>query len=270
MIAALGQTHILWENKESNLKNIRYMAKRAKDDGADIVFFPEMSLTGFSMNTKITAETDFPEKVKTICREEKIAVGIGWTKCGGEKAENHYTVVDQDGYICSDYIKIHPFSYAGETSFFQGGNEILFYQLGGYTWSTCICYDLRFPEIFQIASQKSDVIVVPANWPANREEHWRTLLKARAIENQCYILAINCVGVINNIEYSGFTSAYSPEGECLAELSGEEGIVLVKLDNETLRIRDIFPVKQDRKWQFYSENYSKISRNITIAVEKKG
>ena len=267
MIVALAQTHILWEDKKNNFEKVISFVTEAKRQKADIIFFPEMSLTGFSMNTKVTAEGDLQEtveKIKELCKREKIAVGIGWTKQEEEKAENHYTVVNQEGSICSDYIKIHPFSYAGEAEIFQGGNKFSYFKLGEYTWSTFICYDLRFPEVFQIASQKADVIVVPANWPKNREEHWRTLLKARAIENQCFILGINCVGMIDDIMYSGFTSIYSPEGQCIKALSDEEGIITIELNHAGLDIRRQFPVRQDRKWGFYGKNYMDIfsERNL--------
>lgn len=262
MIVALAQTHILWEDKEKNLEKVASFMKNAKQQGADIVFFPEMSLTGFSMNTAVTAEENLPDAIKMLCDEEQIAVGIGWTKRCEKKAENHYAIVDRDGNVCLDYVKIHPFSYAGESDVFQGGNEILFCQLGDYSFSVFICYDLRFPELFQIASQKAEVIVVPANWPAKREEHWKTLLKARAIENQSYILGINCVGTIGGILYNGYTSAYSPDGECLAALSGEEGIVIAEIGHEKLEVRNSFPVKLDRKWQFYSEKYMDSSDSL--------
>lgn len=264
MVAALAQIHILWEDKQGNFEKIVAFVSEAKEKKADIIFFPEMSLTGFSMNTKVTGEDDTQEtvgKIKNLCRKEKMPIGIGWTRYGKEKAENHYTVVNCDGNICSDYIKIHPFSYAGEKEIFQGGNKISYYKLGDYTWCTFICYDLRFPEIFQIASQKADIIVVPANWPENRTDHWRTLLKARAIESQSFILGINCVGVIGNISYSGFTSAYSPEGQCLNELSDMEGLVMAELDYGKLAIRESFPVRQDRKWTLYSQEFMNIVKN---------
>lgn len=220
-----------------------------------------MSLTGFSMNIQMTAEDDSKETVKKIeklCKKEGIAVGIGWTKSGKEKAENHYTVVNREGNVYSDYVKIHPFSYAGETDYFQVGNEISYFEMGGYIWSTYICYDLGFPEILQIASRQADIIVVPANWPEKREEHWKALLKARTIENQCYILGINCVGVVGNISYSGYTSAYSPDGICLDGLANEEGLIYVELMREKLEMRNSFPVKKDRKWKFYGEKFMEI------------
>lgn len=261
MKAALAQTHIFWEDKELNFNTVENFARQAKKKAADIVFFPEMSLTGFSMNTRVTAEDgsqDTIEKTKGLCIKEEIAIGIGWTKCGDKKAENHYTIIDKNGKICSDYIKIHPFSYAGETDCFQGGNEIICFEMGGYIWSTLICYDLRFPEIFQIASQQADIIVVPANWPEKREAHWKALLKARAIENQCYILGINCVGMVGDISYGGYTSVYSPDGICLDELANEEGLVYAELMRQELEIRNSFPIKKDRKWKFYSEKYMEI------------
>ena len=260
MKVALAQTNIVWENKSENKTHaIQYIAQAA-DLGAQAIFFPEMSLTGFSMNTKVTAEED-NLTVDSFCKiasKYNIVIGIGWVKKGNILAENHYSVINNDGEVISDYCKIHPFSYAGEAEVFQGGNKVSYYKLGEYTWSTLICYDLRFPEVFQIASQKADVIVVPANWPKSRAEHWRTLLKARAIENQCFILGINCVGMIGDIMYNGFTSVYSPDGQCLNELSDEEGIITVELDHTELDIRKHFPVKQDRRWELYSKIYKDI------------
>lgn len=260
MKVALAQMQIVWEDKPNSFTKVISFTEQAKEKNADMILFPEMSLTGFSMNTKITAEDDSletVEKIRTLCRQKNIAMGIGWTKQGTEKAENHYTIIDKEGMVLSDYVKIHPFSYGGEAEFFQGGNTISCFSLGGYTWSTLICYDLRFPEVFQIAAQKADIIVVPANWPQSREDHWRTLLKARSIETQCYILGVNCVGMVGDLAYSGCSSVYSPEGKCICELTDEEGLVITTIERQALTIRESFPVRQDRKWEFYRQEYKK-------------
>lgn len=259
MKAALAQTNIIWEDKAANETIAAEYAAQAADLGAQAVFFPEMSLTGFSMSTKKTAEKDGTTVCKfcEIATRYNIAIGIGWTKQGGQLAENHYSIIDAKGNVISDYAKIHPFSYAGEDKFFAPGNRITYFELGGYKWSSFICYDLRFPEVFQTASQTAEVIVVPANWPQKRKEHWKCLLRARAIENQCYILAVNCTGQINGIEYSGNSCGISPDGEVLDELEGKQGIVLVDLQENVKGLRNDFPVKKDRKWDFYVSEYGR-------------
>lgn len=257
MKVALAQTNIIWEDKTANETIAIDYISQASKMGAQGIFFPEMSLTGFSMNTQITAERE-RETVNKFCQiagKYQIAIGIGWTKQGENLAENHYSVIDKYGQVISDYTKIHPFSYADEDKFFASGSEITNFTLGGYHWSNFICYDLRFPELFQIASETAEIILVPANWPQKREKHWKCLLQARAIESQSYILAINCVGTINNIEYSGHSCCISPYGELLDTLAGRQGLVMVDLQEDVKKLRKEFPIKRDRKWEFYVSQY---------------
>lgn len=257
MKVALAQTHIIWEDKEANERQaLEYIGQAVKRQ-AEAVFFPEMSLTGFSMNTEVTAEgqEETLNRFRKIAGEYGISIGIGWTKKGRELAENHYSVIDGQGNVISDYVKIHPFSYADEDKFFASGSEITYFSLGKYRWSSFICYDLRFPELFQAASQKAEVILVPANWPEKREHHWKSLLAARAIENQCYILAVNCVGQINGTEYKGCSCGISPDGVVLDALEDRDGLLLVELEENVGALRESFPVKQDRRWSFYISEY---------------
>lgn len=257
MKIGLFQTEIIWENKE---KNIEKLGKKIEElNETDLILLPEMSFTGFSMNVTNTQEENEEtiQCIKELCKKNNIAIGFGWVKKGEKKAENHYTVIDKRGEIISDYIKIHPFSYSGEDKFFEGGDKLSFFELEEITFSTFICYDLRFPEIFQIASKKADVIIVPANWPAKREEHWKVLLKARAIENQVYIIAVNCVGNIGEQYYSGYSCVINPNGEEFINIHDEEGIKCFDLYNDVDKYRDNFPVKKDRKEKLYMQKYMK-------------
>ncbi len=253
MKIVLCQTHIKWEDKKANYA----IAKKAVADAAyletDLILFPEMSFTGFSMNTDITKEShnETIDQMRKYACQYRVAIGFGWVKNCGDRAENHYSVVDRQGRILSDYTKIHPFSYSGEDKMFRGGEKIVTFQMEGITFSVFICYDLRFPEIFQIASKTANVIIVPANWPASRSEHWLCLLKARAIENQVYILAINCVGTIGGIYYSGNSCVINPNGEMLVEASDKDKLLEYVLVDDVKRFRDSFPAKNDRRENFY-------------------
>ena len=257
MKIALAQTEIVWEDKETNERDAERYTAQAAAAGAQAVFFPEMSLTGFSMNTEKTAESDGEtiERFARIAAGNGIAVGIGWTGQKEGAASNHYSVLDNRGKTVSDYIKIHPFSYGGEDRFFIPGKEIVYFRLGGYTWSSFICYDMRFPELFQAACAKAEVVVVAADWPGKREEHWKSLLRARAIENQCYILGVNCTGHGGGNVYRGGSCCISPEGEILGRLDERPGLLTAELTQDVKELRERFPVKKDRRWDLYISEY---------------
>lgn len=257
MTIALVQTQIVWEDKKRNYGIAGKWIGEAVNRKAEAVFFPEMSFTGFSMNTDATGECDEQtiQQMRALAQQYDVSIGFGWVKdcsrfCG--KCENHYTIVDRAGNVLSDYAKIHPFSYAGEDLRFQGGSALAHFGLNGIPCASFICYDLRFPEIFQAASKKAHVIIVPANWPAKRREHWKALLRARAIENQVYILAVNCVGEIGGVLYTGDSCIIGPDGDVRAELTEAEDMIVLELTDDTERFRREFPVKQDRREALYA------------------
>ena len=252
MKIALVQTNIVWEDKDINYQKAKDYMIKAKKEGAECIFFSEMSFTGFSMNTALTAE----EKLETVAfiselaSQIKINVGFGWVKRIDNSAENHYTIVSDSKEIISDYAKIHPFTYSGEDRYFTGGDRITEFELGGIPFSNFICYDLRFPEIFRKVVLKAHVIVIPAAWRKRRSEHWKTLLKARAIENQVYIIGINCFGMIDGLEYSGDSCIINPNGEILLTME-EEGMAIYDLTDDVEAYRNGFPVLNDIRRDLY-------------------
>lgn len=257
MKIALYQMQILWEDKKANLGKLEKQLKAASEQKVELILLPEMSYTGFSMNTEVTKEEGIfgasVAETARLARKYRIAVGFGWVKACGEKCENHYTVVNKDGEVISDYAKLHPFSYSGEDEKFYGGERLTAFSLEGIPFSGFICYDLRFPEIFQRVSESAHVIMVPANWPARRSHHWKALLQARAIENQVYLLGINCVGMMDGLYYSGDSCVISPDGQILCELHDEEGILICDLSDDVMQYRSTFPVKQDRREVLYRQ-----------------
>jgi len=285
MIVGLAQTYIEWENKNANLDKIKLCLEKfvtvCKEKNVlstdNIIFFPEMSLTGFSMNTDATAESDKEtvHEIEHLSKEYGISVGIGWVKRKKIRCENHYSIITPQMGEILDYAKMHPFSYGGEDEFFLGGDSLDICCFDKFKIGTAICYDLRFPEIFQILSENADFIVIPANWPKARREHWITLLRARAIENQCFIAGINCCGNINNIEYSGDSCMFGPDGAMLSTMdiielykSGNdesksgadfniinEQILIYDINNSVDIVRESFPVKRDRRKDLYRKLY---------------
>lgn len=254
MRIALCQNKIVWEDKKANIGKAEQFVKKAEEQNADIIFFPEMSFTGFSLEIENTKESgESIDEVRRIAVENNIAVGFGWVRACEDMAQNVYTVVSNDGEVLSDYVKIHPFSYSGEDINFRSGNRLAYFNYMGFNIGTLICYDLRFPEIFQALSKNADLIVVPACWPQKRSDHWKILLKARAIENQCYIAGINCVGNIGGLYYSGDSSVINPDGKTLCSVSGLEELVVVDINNDVKEFRKNFPTKKDRKISFYRD-----------------
>jgi len=253
MKIALYQMNIIWENKEANYLQVEEKLKILSRKDIDMVLLPEMSFTGFSMNTDITKEDDSAtiKKMVGFARQYHMALAFGWVKDCGEKSENHYTIINQYGEILADYAKIHPFSFSGENEKFQGGSKIAVFKFLESIFSVFICYDLRFPEVFQIASKSANVILVPANWPETRREHWKCLLRARAIENQVYVIAVNCVGKINGLKYSGDSCIIAPNGKVLLELTGQEGVLEYELKDDVQKFRSGFPLKKDRREDLY-------------------
>ncbi len=247
MKVALEQLHIVWEDKEENLSRAEELIRKCSLDLVDLVLFPEMSFTGFSMNVDITSEDNeyTLSRMAECAKHNHISIGFGWVKKGPVKCENHYSIVGVDGGVVCDYIKIHPFSFSGEDKFFVGGNYISLFEVDGFPFSCFICYDLRFPEVFRAVSKKAHAVIVPACWPAKRAEHWLTLLRARAIENQYYILAINCVGVIGGIYYSGDSCVITPNGDVVKNLSGVEGSIVIDIIDDASSFRTSFPVLND-------------------------
>lgn len=259
MKVALAQMDIIWEDKEKNKNKILDFITEAKGLNVEFIVFPEMTLTGFSMNIDLIGEINGEtiEWFKDVAKHYSINIGFGCVeKIEGKTGKNKFIIVNAEGIIISDYTKIHPFSYGLEDKYYKNGENIELSKINEFTVSTFICYDLRFPEIFQIASNKAELIVVAANWPESRKEHWISLLKARAIENQCYILGVNRFGYGNNIFYSGNTMIVSPYGNILVECEGKELLLTYDIDiKEVLDLRNKFPLKNDRKVDIYKKYF---------------
>lgn len=254
MKAALCQLGIKFEDREANIIRAEKYIRESAEAGADIVFFPEMTLTGFSMNVEKTGEekNETIELMKNFAVKYGIAAGFGWVKKAGNKGENHYSAVSSSGKLLADYIKIHPFSYSGEDRYYDAGEKLVSFEYCGKKISFFICYDLRFPELFQAASAESEIIVVAANWPEKRVYHWETLLAARAIENQSWFLGVNCYGTQLNQYYNGSSRVIMPDGTVCESISDREGLIFADINDEAEEFRSSFPVKKDRKNEFYS------------------
>jgi len=257
MRVALISLNQAWENKDENFRVCRSFVKRAKSENVELVIFPEMTLTAFSMKIAETAE-DFAtsatlELFKQLAQEFQIAIVFGVVFQDGEKATNNAVMVTNTGTINGCYSKIHPFTFAGEDMVFNGGSNICIVKLNSVTIGLTICYDLRFPEIYSALGTLCDLIINIANWPIKRIDHWNTLLKARAIENQLFMVGVNRTGTdANRLEYIKSSQVINPNGELLSPIESEAEFDIFEIDpNFTRKFKHIFSTTQDRKSSFY-------------------
>ena len=257
MRVALVSLNQGWENKGENFHACRSFVQRAKAQGAELVIFPEMTLTAFSMNTADTAEesvtTATVELFKALAQELQIAIVFGVVFQDGDKATNNAILVDAEGAIKGSYSKIHPFTFAGEDKVFNGGNEIGIAKLEQMRIGLTICYDLRFPEIYSALGKQCDLIINIANWPARRVDHWNALLKARAIENQLFVLGVNRTGTDGKgLEYVKSSQVINPNGELMTPVVSEDELDIFDIDPEFVgKFKQTFSTTQDRKPALY-------------------
>ncbi len=256
MRVCLAQYDIAWEDKKRNMSRCRAFLEEAAEHGAEFIVFPELSLTGFSMNTALAEERE-GDTCRFFCglsAEYGIASVFGYAERDGDVFHNRLAVSDEHGRVVADYAKMHPFSYGGEI--YSSGNKPVSFSLGGMDFGLTICYDLRFPELYQQLSRDCGAVIVSANWGAARREHWRTLLRARAIENQCYILGCNRIGDGGGMSSSGDSSVFAPDGSEIAYATCETCLLVADIDNESVhRLRSEFPLKNDRKLEIYRNFY---------------
>lgn len=247
------QLDIVWENKQANHDKVRSLVAAAGLAKGSLVVLPEMFATGFSMNVAATSQTEQRETetfLSALAKEQGIFV------CGGVvnrapdgRGLNQSVTFGPDGGLLARYSKIHPFSYGGETAHYSGGSEVVRYRVGEVETSSFVCYDLRFPEIFRNAAKRgAELLTVIANWPEPREAHWLALLKARAIENQAYVLGVNRCGKDPKLAYSGRGQIIDPRGNVLADGGNAEGVFRAGIDLAALKsYRKDFPALSDMK-----------------------
>jgi omega-amidase len=252
MRVALISLDPVWEDKAASLELCRERIATAAALGADLVAFPEMTLTGFTLNataiTESAGESETINAFSAAAAAHHVAVAFGVVLDGRDRPRNALVVVDGEGVERARYHKIHPFTNGGEPLHYERGDDPVVVELGGVAFGLSICYDLRFPELYAAVAESCDAYLVIASWPAARIEHWLTLLRARAIEGQCCVLGVNRTGRDGNgLDHPRSTRAFGPTGEPLAAIAVEDDVELFDVDAASVRAyRDRFPVLPDR------------------------
>jgi predicted amidohydrolase len=245
------QTNLYWEDKTANLSMLEKKIKTL--DGAEVVVLPEMFSTGFSMQPQLFAET---MEGPTISWMQEIAAKRKIILTGSMMAEEDGKYYNRLIWMLPNgqfglYDKRHLFAFAGEHEHYSPGNRRLIAQVKGWRILLLTCYDLRFPvwsrQQLHNYLPEYDAIICVANWPDRRSLAWRTLLQARAIENQCFVIGVNRVGYDGNgIYHSGYSSVIDPLGEILYQLKDSEEIYTHLLETEKLQeIREKIPFWKD-------------------------
>jgi omega-amidase len=247
------QWDVAWREPKANFDRVEALLNRVAVEPGALVLLPEMFATGYAVR-----EPEVPDEagdatglfLRNLARERRVNVVGGMARnSGGGRAENVARAVAPDGTILVDYVKLHPFSLAGEHFLYEAGRQLVWFEWQGHRVTPLVCYDLRFPEVFRgCALAGVELFVVLANWPTARIDHWCTLLRARAIENQAFVVGLNRIGRDPNTVYPGRSMVIGPRGEVIADAGGDPTALSVEIDLAlAARWRAEFPALRDAR-----------------------
>ncbi len=246
------QCDIAWEDPGANFRRLEPWIASAAASGVRLLVLPEMFACGFSMDTARVAEA--PEGPSTAFLRAAasrhglwLAGSIPERPEPGARPYNTLLLVSPQGELVR-YRKLHPFTFAREHEHYAAGDRHVTVSVEGLRLTLFVCYDLRFADEFWATARATDCYLVVANWPERRRYHWRSLLVARAIENQAYVVGVNRVGSGGTLLYSGDSRIVDPWGEELAGAAQVETLLLAEIDPQRVQeARSTFPVLQDRR-----------------------
>ena len=229
MKIAVVQADTVWMDRDENFAQLAPLISDAAKNGASLVLLTEMFSTGFVVDRNDIGEPEGGASSQFLSRmatQHNIWIG-------GEQHRYH---------------KIHPFTFGGEDTYFRPGKDFATVNIDGIRVTLFVCYDLRFADEFWATAPSTDVFLVPGNWPATRREHWMALLRARAIENQAFVIGCNRVGTGGGLEYAGDSRVINPLGEVIAETLNQTTILYADVSSEEVqRVRTTFPFMRDRR-----------------------
>ncbi len=249
---AVVQHDIVWEDRTANFARLTPLVARAAGAGAEFVLLSETFSTGFTMTPGMGEPEGGPSAQFLQERAAEHGVWVAGS-CpevapDGDLPYNSFVLAGPDGTV-HRYRKLHPFTHGGEHERFRAGEKPVTVEVGGLRVTPFVCYDLRFADVFWSAALDTDVYLVTANWPAARRLHWQTLLQARAIENQAYVVGCNRVGTAGDgTEHTGDSRIVSPMGELLATAAGVETVLVADVDaGEVTATRERLQFLADRR-----------------------
>ena len=257
------QFQIIDSNVEANLNKVNSLFTETDLSNTDIVVLPEMWTSGYDLENIDDYAAENLEPVKSLmaklAQDNNVTIVAGSipNKYGDSGVYNTAFTVDNNGKLIHEYSKMHLVPMLNEPEYLESGDKSAeVFKINGETCGLVICYDLRFPELFRDLSMSgAKIIFVVAEWPIERTEHWITLLKARPIENQCYIVASNTIGTqTNGTEFAGRSMIINPFGEILAEAEKDtEEVVTAEIDLDYIdHVRTDIPIFESRRKDLYN------------------
>jgi omega-amidase len=257
---SLGQITIDFGHPNVNEEKIVEFTAEAARQGSDLILFPELWSTGYDLENSgkhaIELNNGIFLRCSSLALKYHIHLGGSLLERRGSNVYNTFVLFNPIGSILGTYRKIHLFRPMDEDKWLCAGDELVIADAAWGRAGLSICYDLRFPEVFRnFALNDATMALIPAEWPADRIEHWRTLLRARAIENQIFVVATNRTGNSPTEKFGGFSAIIDPWGNTVLEANQDEGLFSDVIDLDDIpRIRKRIPIIKDRRPDIYG-NY---------------
>lgn len=253
--AAAVQFNIALGEIEPNRQQVRNSLAMLAADGVQLAVLPEMWGTGFAykeLNSLAERTGELVEELTALSAQHGMVITGSLPEPHEDKVYNTAYLLD-NGKVRGKYRKIHLFSLMQEDRSFDSGNSWFLADTTVGKIGVFICYDLRFPELARrLAVEGAEILVVPGEWPKPRQEHWRTLLRARAIENQLFVVAANCCGLVGKLDFFGMSMIIDSKGDLLAEAGYEPENIIATLDFAAMAAwRQQIPCFNDRKPECY-------------------
>lgn len=241
---------------DANMEKVVSCLDTLADQGASLAVLPEMVSCGFDNEALAEHAATTPGILKTLSafsRQHNMAVAGSFPERAGQDIYNTLYIADRDGKIRAGYRKLHLFRLTDEHRYFSSGSEVVTADTTLGRMGAMICYDLRFPELARtLALSEARILIVPAQWPNARAMHWQSLLQARAIENQVFVIGANRTGADENLTFPGLSAIIDPWGAVLAQAGDRDEIILAEVDmNRVAEARDTIPVLTDRRKDIY-------------------
>jgi len=264
MKIALAQIAVVRGELEQNLDTLKQCVREAAAAGAETVCFPEMCTTGFdwSVNRRqLQGAASIIQQIQTLACEQAIAIcGSFLEKTERGNAANTFYFIEADGSITAKYRKLHLFSLFNEELHVEAGSVVVVAHTSLGHLGCSICYDLRFPELFRACmNQGAEIQMLPAAFPHPRLAHWQTLVRARAVENQCFFVAVNQCGAeshsddVGDVQYFGHSMVVDPWGEVLVEADESAGLFYAEVNVSVVaETRSRLTALDDRRPEVYT------------------
>ncbi len=259
---AAAQFEVKLGQPEANIAAARRLVANAKSNGAELVVLPELWSSGYALDEASRFGSSLHAgvfaEVGSLASEQSVFLCGSLVESSEGKFFNTQVLYAPDGNLLAAYRKIHLFGGMREGEFLAAGERLVLASLPWAIAGLAICYDLRFPQMFRsYSSMGAQLLLVSSEWPEARLDHWRTLVMARAIENQAYVVACNCIGESRQDRFGGHSMIVDPWGKILAEAGGEEELITADLNFDLVtRLRKQFPVLADQRPEIYEASLS--------------